>query len=378
MASRPAAAASPAEHITLAFNKDLWIDSVEPTRQLSATSGFAEESRSTPAGFRKSEMSTKDVDLDEVAAAAAKSVVSAAKIAPAKSTASSSKLAPVKSTATVSSSKLAPAYGIPSTRSAPPAPLAPAISVVHYEWIWFYRPDATATIDVRACFAEFIAMFLFVVIGCGTACSQGSILIICLAFGLAITVLAYSVGHHSGGQINCAVTLSLVLSGKLCWKQGAANVVCQLLGSLFAALLLAAIFPCEVDKTGTLGTNFVAEGYTTAAAFVAEVFGTFLLCFVVYETAAHPRASAGNVAALAIGLSVFLAHALLVPITGCSINPTRSFGPAVVSALRDCSDNYMRGLEDLWIFVLAPSVGAALAAGCQRILSDTPFEREEI
>lgn len=96
-------------------------------------------------------------------------------------------------------------------------------------------------VDLKAATAELLAMTLFVVIGCGTACGNGTTgayrLTVALAFGMAILVLAYSVGHHSGGQINCAVTLSLVLGGQVPWYQGLANLLAQLLGSLLGATL---------------------------------------------------------------------------------------------------------------------------------------------
>merc|ERR1719247_77860 len=100
-------------------------------------------------------------------------------------------------------------------------------------------------------------MALFVLIGCGAACGNGASngatrLLVAFAFGIGILVLAYTIGKHSGGQINCAVTFSLVLGGQVPWYQGAANVVAQLLGSVLAACFLCILFPCDADKTLTL------------------------------------------------------------------------------------------------------------------------------
>ncbi|EKX53913.1 hypothetical protein GUITHDRAFT_91725 [Guillardia theta CCMP2712] len=184
-----------------------------------------------------------------------------------------------------------------------------------------------------------MAMTLFVIIGCGTACGNGAFdassrYMVASAFGMGILVLAYATGHHSGGQINCAVTLSLVLGGQVPWFQGLANFIAQMLGSVLGAIILTWIFPCEMDMTNSLGTNVVNPAFGYGAAFSGEVAMTFLLCYVVWETAVTARC--GQAACIPIGFAVFLAHVVLLPIDGCSINPTRSFGPAVISSMRGC------------------------------------------
>eukprot|EP00931_Biecheleriopsis_adriatica_P091024 TRINITY_DN64931_c0_g1_i1.p1 TRINITY_DN64931_c0_g1~~TRINITY_DN64931_c0_g1_i1.p1 ORF type:complete len:285 (+),score=45.48 TRINITY_DN64931_c0_g1_i1:48-857(+) len=225
-------------------------------------------------------------------------------------------------------------------------------------------------VDTKAALAELIGMFLFVVIGCGAACVHGASdgetrLVVAFAFGMAIMVLAFSIGHHSGGHLNCAVTFSLVLGGEVPWYQGIANLLAQLVGSTLAALWLWLLTPCEADMTTNLGTNIISPIYETHQAFFAEVFGTFLLCFVVWETAVTPQASCGKNACIAIGFAVFLSHVLLLPIDGCSINPTRSFGPAIISSLRGCSNYTQGGVEDLWVMFAGPLLGGALAAAFQ-------------
>merc|ERR1719203_2793788 len=102
---------------------------------------------------------------------------------------------------------------------------------------------------------------------------------------MAIMVIAYSIGHHSGGHINCAVTFSLMLGGVVPWYQAIANVLAQLGGSCVGAVLVALMFPCVADLTTNLGTNMVNANYGEGRALVAEIFGTFLLCFTVWETA---------------------------------------------------------------------------------------------
>lgn len=235
-----------------------------------------------------------------------------------------------------------------------------------------------AKVNIPACLAEFLAMTLFVIIGCGSAMGikgstnegvndggttsliPGWVLMVSLSFGLAITVLAYTVGHISGGQINCAVTLGLVLVGELPLLQGVANLVSQLLGSLTGAGILCLIFPASNDHTNTLGSNGVGDAWAWNNALVAEIFGTFLLMTVVLQTAVNANSEGNRAqACIAIGLAVFCAHVVLIPIDGCSINPTRSFGPAVVATIRGMDNLF----QDMWIFWVGPLVGAALAAG---------------
>ncbi len=204
----------------------------------------------------------------------------------------------------------------------------------------------------QAAMAELIAMTLFVIIGCGAACANGASnssnrLQVALAFGMGILVLAYSIGHHSGGQINCAVTLSLVLGGQVPWYQGLANLVAQLLGSLLGAGLLCGVFPCEVDATKSVGTNIIDDRWGVGSVLLGEFLGTFILCYVVWETAVSPLASCGKNACIAIGFAVFLAHVILLPVDGCSINPTRSFGPAIVGIIRNCDGMSTKGLEEM-------------------------------
>mmetsp|Transcript_33157 Transcript_33157/g.88046 ORF Transcript_33157/g.88046 Transcript_33157/m.88046 type:complete len:221 (-) Transcript_33157:412-1074(-) len=180
-----------------------------------------------------------------------------------------------------------------------------------------------------------------------------------MAFGMGILVLAYAAGHHSGGQINCAVTFSLVLGGQVPWFQGVANLVAQLAGSLLGAIILAMIFPCGMDQTHNLGSNVINPDYGGMSALIGEIFMTFLLCYVVWETAVTARC--GQAACIPIGFAVFLAHVVLLPIDGCSINPTRSFGPAVISSMRGC-DGYVSGWGTIWVTWLGPLLGGALAA----------------
>lgn len=225
-----------------------------------------------------------------------------------------------------------------------------------------------AQVSVSAVFAEYVAMTLFVVIGCGSAMAiakeEGSawVMQVAFTFGFAITVLAYSIGHYSGGHINCAVTFGLVLTGNCGILQGILNVVAQMMGSVTGAGILRAIFPENMDKTGGLATNSVSEGYSKMNACAGEIMMTFLLMFTVLETAANPLSVLNrSLACVAIGLAVFLAHSVLIPIDGCSINPTRSFGPALVAKFT-YKEKEVDSFGDMWVFWIGPMVGAAAAA----------------
>lgn len=227
-------------------------------------------------------------------------------------------------------------------------------------------------ISFRKVAAEFLAMTLFVYFGCGSAMSvanePGWVLQVALTFGLAITVLAYTIGHYSGAQINCAVTFGLMLNRQVGWGQGLLNIVGQLLGSIFGAGLLKITYPADKDLTGGLGTNGIADGWSWKSALAAEFFGTFLLMYVVLETAVNKDTAANSsFAPLAIGLAVFLAHSVLIPIDGCSINPTRSFGPAFVQLLSGKKDS--EPMKDMWVFWAGPLTGAAAAFGIYQAIN---------
>jgi aquaporin PIP len=139
------------------------------------------------------------------------------------------------------------------------------------------------------------------------------------------------------------------------------NFMGQLLGSCMAAALLCAVYPAGNDKTGGLGTNNVNPKFSQGNAFFGELIMTFLLCFTVFETAVNKKGDKYHVP-LAIGMAVFLGHIVLVPIDGCSINPTRTIGPAIVATIADRLPAGHTKWSDMWVFWVGPLCGAALAA----------------
>lgn len=233
-----------------------------------------------------------------------------------------------------------------------------------------HRDGETKVIDNTAIAAEFLATCFLVIFGCGSAVANGAFdgatrLLVAFSFGMTILVMIYAIAKHSGGQINPAVTLSLMLGGRVTWYQGVPNILAQVAGSLLGALFLWGIFPCSEDQTKySLGSNVISDKYSVGQAFLGEFLLTSLLCFVIWETAVSTKSTCGNNAAIAIGFAVFLCHIILLPIDGCSINPARSIGPAVISYCRTCPSKSTpeKALADLWVFIVAPFLGGIFAA----------------
>jgi aquaporin Z len=223
------------------------------------------------------------------------------------------------------------------------------------------------TFDTKAVAAEFLGTFTLVLIGCGTACSNGwfdaqTRLLVAFAYGMTLMALTYAIGHQSGGQFNVAVTFSLVIAGQVPFVQGLVYAIVQLFASLIACGVLCIVFPCSTDITRNIASNIINTDYADPGrCIVAEAFGTLLLCTAVFETAVSTKSNCGKNACIAIGFSAFVAHILLLPIDGCSISPMRSTGASIVSKLRGC-DNFLEGgLHDLWVMWVGPMIGAVFA-----------------
>ena len=211
----------------------------------------------------------------------------------------------------------------------------------------------------RAATAEFIATLLFIFLGAGTVVVTGGLLgdelnsarlvAIALAHGLAITLLVAATANISGGHINPAVTFGALVTGKISLIRAIMYIVAQLVGAVIGALLLAAVIPDAAQ--GNLGAHGLGSGVTLSGGLLVEIILTFALVFVVFATAMDPKGLA-NLAPAAIGLTIVVDHLLGVPLTGASMNPARSFGPALVAG---AWDNH-------WIFWIGPLIGGGLAA----------------
>ena len=206
--------------------------------------------------------------------------------------------------------------------------------------------------------SELIGTFVLVFVGCGSAIFLGATtdtghLAVALAFGLSIVAMAYVIGGISGCHINPAVSLSMLLSKKMKLTDFIGYVIAQVAGAITAAALLQGLLSMSglTDLTGGLGTNSVGN-MGIPAAFIVEVILTFIFIFVILGVVSD--ASKASVAGLVIGLTLTFVHIIGIPLTGTSVNPARSIGPAL----------FQRGqaLTDLWVFIAAPLVGAVLAA----------------
>ncbi|KAI7836311.1 hypothetical protein COHA_009819 [Chlorella ohadii] len=188
-----------------------------------------------------------------------------------------------------------------------------------------------------------------------------------MAFGFGIMVLAYGIGHVSGCQLNPAVTISLALSGNCALLQAVANILAQLGGSCLAAGLLYGVVPNGGGSS--LGSNAISKGFTTGEVVLGEAVMTCFLCFIVHMTAVDVR-SVGNkgFAPLAIGTTVLLGHAVLLPVDGCSINPARSFGPAAVSGT----------WSNFWVFIVGPIIGAVVSVPLWWVCTQPAMDRLDL
>lgn len=215
-----------------------------------------------------------------------------------------------------------------------------------------------------------IGTTVLVIMGCGSAVFAGSIagtvgagvgtLGVALAFGLAVVAMAYTIGGISGCHINPAITLGVYLSGRMSGKDAGMYMLFQVIGAVIGSAVLFALVSTGTHDGPTMtGSNSFKEGMGLQA-FIAEAVFTFIFVLVVLGTT-DPRKGAGNFAGLAIGLSLVLIHIVCIPITGTSVNPARSIGPAIFEG--------GTALGQLWLFIVAPFVGAALSAGVWKLLS---------
>ena len=216
-------------------------------------------------------------------------------------------------------------------------------------------------------FAECIGTFVLTFLGCGTAMFLGcttpaGVVGTAIAFGLAVVAMAYTIGEISGCHINPAITLGVALSGRMSWKDACGYWCGQIVGGIIAGalLLLLTNVVAAPDLTGALGSNGVANAGGPWGACLVEVIATFIFVLVVLGTT-DAKKGAGKPAGLTIGLSLILIHLVCINLTGTSVNPARSIGPAIFAG--------GQALKDLWVFIVAPLVGGALAAPVWACLS---------
>ena len=222
--------------------------------------------------------------------------------------------------------------------------------------------------DMRRYAAELVGTFVLVFGGVGSAVLAGDKigpLGVALAFGLTLLAMAYAIGPISGCHINPAVTAGLVSAGRMPINQGVAYMAAQMLGALAGAVLLYLILSGKIAgyslaRSGLgqngWGANYLG-GFNLTAALITEVIATFIFVFVILR--ATGERGPGPLAGLIVGLTLVALHFPFINVTGLSVNPARSFGPAVVVG--------GQALAQVWLFVVAPVVGGLLAGVVDRM-----------
>lgn len=230
--------------------------------------------------------------------------------------------------------------------------------------------------SLKKYFAEGLGTFALVLFGCGAATiasvSQSGpegigLLGISLAFGLSVVVMAYTIGPISGCHINPAISIAMLAAGKLSVKDTIGYVIAQCIGAIIAAavlyLLASGSAGFSMPEWG-LGSNGWGDGYlgeyNMTSALVAEFVFTFLFLLVIFGTTAKNASPA--MAGLAIGISLTLIHMVAIPITGTSVNPARSLGPALFAG--------GAAMSQLWLFIVAPIAGGLCAALVRNVFLD--------
>lgn len=215
--------------------------------------------------------------------------------------------------------------------------------------------------SIKKYIAEFIGTFVLVLFACGTAAVVGcsaengtGYLLTALAFGLVIVAMAYSIGNISGCHINPAVSIAMLVSGKMNVKDFIGYIIAQFLGATAGAAVLMAL----VGKESGLGANALYND-SIGLSILVEIILTFV--FVIAILGVTSKVENGAVAGIVIGLSLTLVHILGISFTGTSVNPARSFGPALLVG----GD----ALADVWVFIVAPLIGGVLAALVYKFLA---------
>ncbi|MGN6177803.1 MAG: aquaporin Z [Mucilaginibacter sp.] len=225
--------------------------------------------------------------------------------------------------------------------------------------------------------AEFLGTLVLVLMGCGSAVIAGAngtsgvgLLGIAFAFGLSVVAMAYAIGHISGCHINPAISIGMVVAGRMKINEALVYIVGQVLGAIAGAAILFVIASgksgYEILENG-LGQNGYGaaspQGYSLLAGFIAETVFTFIFLLVIFGSTSTKNIH-GGFAGLAIGLSLVLIHIVGIPVTGVSVNPARSIGPALLVG--------GTAISQLWLFIVAPLLGSILSAIIWRFL----LERE--
>lgn len=222
---------------------------------------------------------------------------------------------------------------------------------------------------MRKYVAEMVGTMVLVLMGCGSAVFAGSVtgtvgagvgtLGVAFAFGLSVVAMAYAIGGISGCHINPAITLGVYFSGRMNGKDAGMYMLFQVIGAIIGSGILYALVSTGAHEGPTMtGSNGFGEG-EMLQAFIAEMVFTFIFVLVVLGVTSEKRGNP-SLAGLAIGLTLVLVHIVCIPVTGTSVNPARSIAPAIFEG--------GQALSQLWLFIVAPFVGAAISALVWRYL----------
>lgn len=223
--------------------------------------------------------------------------------------------------------------------------------------------------------AEFFGTMVLVVMACGVAVAVGcdgakpnaAYLMTAAAFGLVIVAMAYSVGNISGCHINPAVSLAMLISKKMSAKDFVGYVIAQFLGAIAGAAILGVIF--GFDPANSFGCNGLvaasSDGIAIGKSIIVEIILTGVFVFAILGVTSKDEY--GRVAGLVIGGALTLVHLLGIALTGTSVNPARSFGPALMAAISGNPEP----LKVVWVFIVAPLIGGALAAIAWKAMQPT-------
>lgn len=193
--------------------------------------------------------------------------------------------------------------------------------------------------------AEFVGTFALIFIGAGAGAVSGSLVAVALAHGFVIVAFAYAYGDISGVHINPAVTVGLASGGRIDWGEAGGYIVAQFLGGIAGAFVLAGVIGAD---TG-LGATTLAAGVSPVQGVVIEAILTFLLVNTIYHAAVSGKA--GNMAPIAIGFTLVLSIMMGGTLTGASLNPARTLGPAIATG----------NFADIWVYFVGPIIGAVAA-----------------
>ena len=226
-------------------------------------------------------------------------------------------------------------------------------------------------LTIKKYLAEMIGTFVLVLMGCGSAVFAGvsqpfaavGTLGVAFAFGLAVLAMVYTLGKVSGCHINPAITIGMLASKKISSKEAIGYMLFQVIGAILGSAILFIL----AKDSGSTTTLTGANGYQSVLpAFLAELVFTTIFVFVVLGVTS--KGADNKFAGIAIGLSLVLIHIVCIPITGTSVNPARSIGPALFEAV----NGSMLAINQLWLFIVAPLLGGVLASGLWKIVETSP------